>query len=154
MGAYSATRHLPYTAKQLYELAADVGEYPGFVPLCQSARIWNETVNDNGIKEFEAALVVAYDKLSIREEFVSQVTADPHEFRVSSYADQGPVKKLTSNWIFADSPEHGGASVSYDVSFKMRSMALQFVLDAAFNMVVEKVMNAFEARAHQLYGEG
>ena len=152
MGAFSATRHLPFSARQLFDLAADVKEYPKFVPLCKDARIWDETTHEDGVKEFEAALVVAYDKLNIREEFVSEVRADPHTLTVKSFAGSGPVKNLTSIWQFEDTPNHGGANVTYNVDFKMRSMAMQFVMDAAFKVVVDKVMNAFEVRAKELYG--
>jgi len=153
MGTFSATRHLPYTAEQLFKLAADVGEYPNFVPLCKSAEIWDWQKRDDGVEEFDAALVIAYAKLSIREEFVSHVTADPGDLSVTSVANQGAVKHLTSRWVFSDAPKHGGCSVAYEVDFKMRSMALQLVMNAAFSKVVDKVLNAFEARAHQLYGE-
>ncbi|MGI9483079.1 MAG: type II toxin-antitoxin system RatA family toxin [Hyphomicrobiales bacterium] len=152
MGAYSATRHLPYTAQQLFALAADVAEYPNFVPLCQSARIWGEETDEKGVRRFDAALVVAYEKLGIHEEFISHVIADPNILTVTSQANKGPVKNLTSHWIFRDAPKHGGCTVSYDVDFRMRSAALNLVMNAAFNKVVDKVMNAFDARAHELYG--
>ncbi|MGI9373796.1 MAG: type II toxin-antitoxin system RatA family toxin [Hyphomicrobiales bacterium] len=151
MGTFSATRHLPFSARQLFDLAADVAEYPKFVPLCKEARIWDEVTHEDGVKEFEAALVVAYDKLNIREEFISEVRADPDALLVTSHANTGPVKKLTSTWAFEDTPKHGGTNVTYNVDFKMRSIAMQLVMDAAFKVVVDKVMNAFEARANELY---
>lgn len=153
MGSYTATRHLPYSAEQLFSLAANVAEYPNFVPLCKSARIWGEEVDDDGVCRFEAALVVEYEKLGIREEFISRVTADPNSLKVTSVADEGPVRHLVSHWIFNDAPKHGGCTVSYDVDFRMRSTALNLVMNAAFSKVVDRVMNAFEERANALYGE-
>jgi coenzyme Q-binding protein COQ10 len=153
MSSYSATRYLPYTAKQLFTLAADVAEYPTFVPLCQSAEIWDWKRNSDGVEIFDAALVIAYEKLSIREEFISHVRADPGDFSVTSVADQGAVKHLTSRWIFSNAPKHGGCTVAYEVDFQMRSMALHFVMNAAFGKVVNKVLNAFEERAHDLYSK-
>ena len=39
MPTHSETRFLPYTAQQMYDLVADVGSYPKFLPWNAAARI-------------------------------------------------------------------------------------------------------------------
>ena len=39
MPTHSEKRNLPYSAKQMYDLVADVGKYPEFLPWCSAARI-------------------------------------------------------------------------------------------------------------------
>jgi len=39
MPTHSETKHLPYSAQQMYDLVADVGSYPEFLPWTAAARI-------------------------------------------------------------------------------------------------------------------
>ena len=39
MPTHSETRHLPYTAQQMYDLVAQVDAYPEFLPWCAAARV-------------------------------------------------------------------------------------------------------------------
>ncbi|MFB1023938.1 MAG: SRPBCC family protein, partial [Octadecabacter sp.] len=46
MPAYSETKRLPYSADQMYDLVADVANYPKFLPWTAAARI--NSVEDKG----------------------------------------------------------------------------------------------------------
>ena len=69
MPTHAEQRVLPYTAEQLFDLVADVGRYPEFLPWCVGARI----------RERSDTLIVA-DLLigfrMFRERFTSRVTLD------------------------------------------------------------------------------
>ena len=39
MTRHSDSRTLPYTARQMFDLVADVGRYPEFLPWCAAARV-------------------------------------------------------------------------------------------------------------------
>ena len=43
----SETRLLPYSAQQMYDLVADVGAYPEFLPWCAAARVRKVTAQDD-----------------------------------------------------------------------------------------------------------
>ena len=152
MASYTATRFLPFTPRQLFDLAANVAEYPEFVPLCQVAEIENHQTDENGRQTFDAALIVAYEKLHVREQFVSHVTADPESMTVTAISDQGPVKLLKSEWAFKEA-RRGGSRVHFTVDYEMRSMPLQLLMKAAMGKVTDKVVSAFERRAFERYGD-
>jgi coenzyme Q-binding protein COQ10 len=72
MHRHAETRSLPYTPKQMFDLVADVGRYPEFLPWCLAARV---TGREDGV--LSADLVVG--KGPFRETFTSKVTLDSGE---------------------------------------------------------------------------
>ena len=57
MTTHSDTRTLPYDARQMYDLVADVEKYPEFLPWCAAARVRKVVPTDYG-ELMEADLVV------------------------------------------------------------------------------------------------
>jgi coenzyme Q-binding protein COQ10 len=72
-----------YTRQQLYELVADVGSYPLFVPFCTGSRILccfeadERSRGDQRATALEAELTVGF--LSFSESYISKVTRIPFE---------------------------------------------------------------------------
>ena len=58
MPSHSETRRLPYTARQMYDLVADVASYPKFLPWNSAARIRSRTPIAEGGEVMEADLVI------------------------------------------------------------------------------------------------
>ena len=71
MPTHSETRTLPYTAQQMYDLVADVGSYPEFLPWCAAARI-RSTKEEGAATVMLADLVISFRVF--RERFGSRVT--------------------------------------------------------------------------------
>ena len=70
MPTHSETRPLPYTAQQMYDLVADVGSYPKFLPWTAAARI--RRIDDRGeYRLMDADLVISFKVF--RERFTSRV---------------------------------------------------------------------------------
>ena len=42
---------------------------------------------------------------------------------------------------------NGGCEIEFTVDYALKSRSLQFLLSGMFDLVVRKIMNAFEARA-------
>ena len=42
MTSHSEIKYLPYTAKEMFDLVADISSYPEFLPWCAAARIRKE----------------------------------------------------------------------------------------------------------------
>ena len=147
MPHHHETRNLPYTARQMYDLVADVARYPEFLPWNTAARIRSRTPCEGG-EVMEADLVISF-KL-FRERFGSRVTLLPEQGRILTEYIDGPFRHLKSVWTFADSP--GGCEVSFDVDFEFRNAILATVIGLVFNEAMSRVVRAFEARARVLYG--
>ena len=149
MPTHSETRQLPYSAQQMYDLVADVGRYPKFLPWCSAARVRSITPGDSGESVMEADLVISFKVF--RERFASRVVLWPSEMRIDTEYLEGPFKFMRSNWAFADRDD-GGCDVTFFVDFEFKNAILQGIIGIVFNEAMQRIVRAFEARAQELYG--
>lgn len=148
MPAHSETRELPYTAQQMYDLVADVGSYPEFLPWTAAARV--KSRDDKGDHEvMDADLVISFKVF--RERFTSRVVLWPEPMKIDTEYLDGPFKHMKSNWHFEDAGP-GRCKVNFFVDFEFRNMVLQRIIGVVFNEAMQRVVRAFEKRAASLYG--
>ena len=148
MPTHTETKRLPYTAQQMYDLVADVGKYPEFLPWTAAARIRSD-VDKGDHRVMEADLVISFKVF--REKFGSRVTLFESDKKVDTEYLDGPFKYMKSNWAFADLNE-GGCTVQFFVDFEFKNAILQGIIGIVFNEAMQRVVRAFEARAAALYG--
>lgn len=147
MPTHSENRTMPYTAQQMYDLVADVGEYPKFLPWTAAARI--KSVTDKGDHSvMDADLVISFKVF--RERFTSRVVLWPQRKAIDTEYLDGPFKYMKSNWSFEDI--EGGCKVHFFVDFEFRNAILQKIIGVVFNEAMQRVVKAFEKRADTLYG--
>ena len=146
MPTHSETRFLPYTAQQMYDLVADVGSYPQFLPWCAAARIRSE-VPQGESRVMEADLVISFKVF--RERFGSRVVLWPETRKIGTEYLDGPFRYMKSNWAFEDT--EGGCNVSFFVDFEFKNALLQGIIGVVFNEAMQRVVRAFERRAAALY---
>lgn len=150
MPAHAETRTLPYSARQMFDLVADVEAYPQFLPWTAAARIRSVQPQENGSREMLADLVVSFKVF--RERFGSRVVLwDEARLIETEYLD-GPFKYLRSNWRFHDL-ESGGCEIAFDVEFAFKNRLLQSTAELFFYEAMRRVVRAFETRAHALHGD-
>lgn len=145
MFKHAEQRLLPYPPEQLFDLVADVGRYPEFLPWCLAARI----------KQREANLIVADLVIGfrmIRERFTSRVTLDRPALRIDVAYTEGPFKYLENRWLF-HATEDGGCRIDFKVEFAFKSAILEKLMGVVFHEAVRRMVAAFETRARQLYGD-
>ncbi|MBV8614111.1 MAG: type II toxin-antitoxin system RatA family toxin [Acetobacteraceae bacterium] len=132
---------LPYGADELFDVVADVKDYPSFVPWCSGARIQRE----DG-QEVIADLVIGFGPF--QESFTSQVTLDrPKQVRV--HATEGPLEHLENTWTFT--PLGDKTHVDFVIDFQFKSHLLDHVANRMFQEAATRMMGAFESRAHLLH---
>ncbi len=148
MPSHTECRRVPYSARQMYDLVADVERYPEFLPWTTAARI-RETRQEGSRVVMLADLVVSFKVFS--EKFGSRVTLWPDLNRINTEYLDGPFRRMNSDWEFADA-EEGGSDVSFHVDFEFRNRLLQTTAKLFFNEVTQRVVQAFERRAVDLYG--
>jgi coenzyme Q-binding protein COQ10 len=147
MPSHSETRTLPYSAQQMYDLVADVARYPEFLPWTAAARIRSR--KPEGDHEVMLADLIVSFKV-FRETFGSRVTLWPERRRIDTEYIEGPFKYLKSRWEFAD--VEGGSEVHFEVDFEFRNLILQKAAGVFFFEAMQRIVRAFEKRAHDLYG--
>jgi coenzyme Q-binding protein COQ10 len=148
MPTHSETRLLPYSAQQMFDLVADVGRYPEFLPWCAAARVRSRTPLAEGGEEMLADLVIAFKVF--RERFGSRVRLYPERRHVDTEYLDGPFKYMKSTWDFKD--VDGGVEVKFFVDFEFKNALLQKAIGLFFNQAMQRIVRAFESRAAALYG--
>ena len=148
MPTHSETRALPYSARQMYDLVADVSRYPEFLPWCAAARI-RSTTQQGATEVVLADLVISFKVF--RERFGSRVVLDPTILKIDTEYLDGPFRHMISNWAFRDTD--AGCEVDFFVDFEFRNAILQSVIGVVFNDAMQRIVRAFERRADALYGD-
>ncbi|MDB2563646.1 type II toxin-antitoxin system RatA family toxin [Amylibacter sp.] len=146
MPTHTEKRIMPYTAKQMYDLVADVETYPDFLPWCAATRI-RKVTKDSHKTIIEADLIIAFKVF--RERFGSRVTLKAEKFSIDVEYLDGPFKYLNNHWIFRD--VHGGCEADFFVDFEFKSRVLQALIGVVFNEAMQRIVKAFEMRADDLY---
>ncbi|AKH41618.1 Ribosome association toxin RatA [Croceibacterium atlanticum] len=137
------TRRLPYSAEQMFDLVADVGNYPEFLPWVVATRVRS----DNG-EEMVADMLVGFKAL--REKFTSRVEKQRPERLEVHYID-GPMRDLDNVWLFRPL-EGGGCEIEFQVDFTFKNKMFEMLAGQYFDRAFRKMVNAFETRADELYG--
>ncbi len=146
MPSHSENRTLPYSAQQMYDLVADVGNYPKFLPWTAAARIRTSREIEDGT-QMDADLVISFKVF--RERFTSRVSLFPEIYRIDTEYLDGPFKHLHSRWEFKDID--GGCEVNFWVDFEFRNRVLQGAAGMFFNEAMHRIVRAFEDRAKAIY---
>jgi coenzyme Q-binding protein COQ10 len=146
MPTHTEKRIMPYTAKQMYDLVADVETYPDFLPWCAASRI-RKVTKDSHKTIIEADLIIAFKVF--RERFGSRVTLKAEKFSIDVEYLDGPFKYLNNHWIFRD--VDGGCEADFFVDFEFKSRVLQALIGVVFNEAMQRIVKAFEMRADDLY---
>ncbi|MEE8284074.1 MAG: type II toxin-antitoxin system RatA family toxin [Alphaproteobacteria bacterium] len=168
MHRHAERRSVPYAPKQMFDLVADVGRYPEFLPWCLAARV-------TGFEEGVLRADVVVGKGLFRETFHSKVTLDQGGAgagegdgegaeagagedksdappRIDVEYIRGPMREMANHWVFR--AVNSGTEIDFLVEFNFHSRVLDAVIGAVFDHVVSHMVDAFEARADVLYGAG
>jgi coenzyme Q-binding protein COQ10 len=142
MPTHAERQIVPYRPDQLFDLVADVGKYPQFLPWCTAAR-----VRSRSAVELVADITVGFGPF--RETFTSRDTLErPHSIRVRY--ENGPFRYLNNQWDFIT--HNQGCEVDFFVDFEFRSRILQAAIGVVFNEAVRRMVGAFHKRARDVYG--
>jgi coenzyme Q-binding protein COQ10 len=142
MPTHAERQIIPYRPDQLFDLVADVGKYPRFLPWCIAARVRSRTE-----RELLADLTIGFGPF--RETFGSRVTLERPQ-RVKVRYEKGPFRYLNNQWEFMPHPQ--GCEVDFFVDFEFHSRILQAAIGLVFNEAVRRMVAAFRKRAREVYG--
>ncbi len=150
MPSFRNERRVRHSARDMFELVADVERYPEFVPLCQALRVRRRSIDDHGVEILVADMEVGYR--AIHEKFASRVTLDRSRLKILVEYVDGPFSRLENIWNFRDDPQAGFSTVEFFIVYEFRSRLLSALMGSMFDASFRKFSAAFEARADVIYG--
>lgn len=149
MPQFSTKRRVRHAATDMFDLVADVENYPKFVPLCSTLAVKSRLDKGNGVTVLVADMTVAYK--IIRETFTSRVTLDRANLKILVEYLNGPFKRMQNRWSFVPIGEDS-CDVEFFIDYEFKSRALAIVMGAMFDAAFRRFAGAFEERADAVYG--
>ena len=130
----------------MYELVRDVSRYPEFLPWCPSSHVEVPPHEDGG-RVLQARIDMAY--LGVRSSFT---TRNVHQFpeSISLELVDGPFRSLQGHWRFRALGDEG-CKVTLELEYRFAAGLLARMVAPVFERVAGSLVDAFAARARQLY---
>ena len=123
----------------IYNVIANIEDYPNFLPWCIGARII-DTKNDSDFVIQKAELMISFK--SFRERFVSEVKLDKNNWTINIVSNKKPFKLLEGRWIIIEKKE--SCEVSFELQFELKSVILEKIIGLVFFQSVKSIVKAFE----------
>ena len=142
----SVMRLIKCDKNQLIDLVLDIEKYPTFVPYCIDAKIYEKKNTDNFIYII-ADLTIG--KGPFKDTYKSDVRFNKKNNSIYVTNVDGPLKHLDNKWTFED--HKSGTEIYFDVDFEIKNKFLNILMTASFQYGLEKIADAFQKRANQLF---
>ena len=149
MPRFSTKRRVAHSAQDMFDLVADVGKYPEFVPMCADMRVRSRTDKGDGITVMVATMTVAYKM--IRQSYTSRATLDGPNLKILVEYLDGPFRRMQNRWTFHPAGD-AACEVEFFIDYEFRSRTLAMLMGAVFDTVFRRMAAAFEQRADEVYG--
>ena len=149
MPTFESTHRVQHSADDMFDLVADVEQYPQFVPLCQGLRVRGRRKIDDHRQMMIADMTVAYKVF--KETFASRVVLDREASKITVEYLDGPFRHLENVWSF-DRISEKECDVRFYINYEFKSRTLGSMMGAMFDRAFRKFSSAFEDRADKIYG--
>lgn len=137
------TALVPYTPAQMFALVADFERYPEFVPWVSESRVL-----ERGADHVVGRL--SMHRAGVRESFTTRNTLRAPQ-QIEMQLVEGPFKSLVGIWTFDDLGGRG-AKVGLKMRFEFANAMLSLLLSRSFEKNCADLVDAFVARAREVYG--
>ena len=134
--------------EQLIDLVLDIEKYPEFVPFCVNAKVYEKKEQDNFL------LIVAdltIGKGPFKDTYKSDVKYNKKEDSIFVTNLDGPLKHLENTWYFNE--KNNITEVSFEVDFELKNEFLNIVMTKSFQFALDKIAEAFQKRAEELFNK-
>ncbi len=146
--SHTTARSVRHSATDMFDLVADLENYPRFVPLCDGMTVRTRR-QEGDVEVITATMSVRYRFLS--ESFTSRVRLDRGGLAIRAENLDGPFRKLENIWSFTPMSEDE-CTVRFTIDYEFRSRTLAMMMGAVFDRAFRKFAEAFERRADVVYG--
>ena len=144
----SVKRSLQCKKEQLIDLVLDIEKYPAFVPFCIDAKI-HERKEQGDLLLIIADLTIG--KGPFKDTYKSDVKFNKKEDSIYVTNLDGPLKHLENKWHFNE--KNNSTEVFFEVDFELKNEFLNIIMTKSFQIGLDKIADAFQKRAEDLFGK-
>ena len=134
--------------EQLINLVLDIEKYPEFVPFCMGAKVYEKKAQGN-------LLLIVGDltigKGPFKDTYKSDVKYNKKEDSIFVTNLDGPLKHLENTWHFKE--KNNVTEISFEVDFELKNEFLNIVMTKSFQFALDKIAEAFQKRAEELFNK-
>ena len=144
----SVKRLIDCKKEQLIDLVLDIEKYPEFVPFCLGSKIYEK--KDNG----DQLLIIAdltIGKGPFKDTYKSDVKFNKNEDSIYVTNLDGPLKHLENKWHFKEI--NNLSEVSFEIDFELKNDFLNIIMTKSFQFGLDKIADAFQKRAEELFSK-
>ena len=142
----SVKRLIKCKKEQLIDLVLDVEKYPAFVPFCLDAKVYEKKEKGN-LLLMVADLTIG--KGPFKDTYKSEVKFDKKKDYIYVTNLDGPLKHLENKWFFKQKGKN--SEVEFHVDFELKNKILNMLMIKSFDIGLQKIADAFEKRAIDLF---
>ena len=143
----SVKRLIGCNKDQLVDLVLDIEKYPEFVPFCLDAHVY-EKKDQGNLVSIIADLTIG--KGPFKDTYKSDVKFNKKDNMIKVTNIGGPLNHLENIWHFKD--HENGTEISFDIDFEIQNKFLNIVMTKSFQFGLDKIADAFQKRAEELFG--
>ena len=144
----SVKRLIDCKKEQLIDLVLDIEKYPDFVPFCLGSKIYEK--KDKG----DQLLIIAdltIGKGPFKDTYKSDVKFNKNEDSIYVTNLDGPLKHLENKWQFKEI--NNLSEVSFEIDFELKNDFLNIIMTKSFQFGLNKIADAFQKRAEELFSK-
>ena len=142
----SVKRTINCSKEDLINLVLNIEDYPKFIPYCLNAKIYEKKL-DNDDQLIIADLTIG--KGLFKDTYKSDVKYIKKDDIILVKNIDGPLKYLDNKWQFIKIGKL--TEVSFDVDFELKNKFLNILMSKSFNYGLDKIADAFQKRAEELF---
>ena len=142
----SVKRLIEADKQKLIELVLDIEKYKDFIPYCLDSKVYER--NDKGDKIFIVA-DLTIGKGIFKDTYKSDVKYNKLDNTIYVTNIDGPLRYLENVWKFTE--KNNITEVSFDVDFELKNKFLNILMAKSFNYGLNKIADAFQNRAEELF---
>ena len=143
----SVKRIIKAEKQKLIDLVLDIDKYPHFIPYCLDSKVYERT--DKGDRIFIIA-DLTIGKGIFKDTYKSDVKFNKKDDTIFVTNIDGPLKHLENKWKF--NQNENITEVSFDVDFELKNKFLNILMTKSFTFGLNKIADAFQKRAEDLFG--
>ena len=148
MSKASVNRLIECKKEQLIDLVLDVEKYPLFIPFCLDSKVYEKKEKGDLILMI-AGLTIG--KGPLKDTYKSDVKFNKKEDSIYVTNLDGPLKHLKNKWYFKE--ENNFTEVSFDIDFELKNEFLNMIMTKSFQFGLDKIADAFQKRAEELFSK-